>query len=149
MKKIKMFIAAAAAALMLTACGDTSSKIDFTMPDSPTEFNLTTVADPADETKSYAAIEYNGKTYVQFGILNGELTQSDVGPRLGYVVQDDVKIEDIGIFPLTFDADQNYLISLDDKGIMQNNTIFRNSETVGNDIEIPSFIESGNFDYWK
>ena len=144
-----MFIAAAAAALMLTACGDTSSKIDFTMPDSPTEFNLTTVADPADETKSYAAIEYNGKTYVQFGILNGELTQSDVGPRLGYVVQDDVKIEDIGIFSLTFDADQNYLISLDDKGIMQNNTIFRNSETVGNDIEIPSFIESGNFDYWK
>lgn len=150
MKKIRIAVAAVMTALTLTACGNgTESKFDFTMPDTPTEFVTTVIADSEDETTKYAAIEFDGKTYVSYGTLDGEIEQSDVGARLGYLVQDGQKLEEIGIFPLTADPEQNYLLSMDEKGIMESKTIFRNSETVGKDIETPSFIKSSDYNYWK
>lgn len=150
MKTIKIAAAAAAVVLLLTACGKSAeSKYDFTMPDSPIEFVSTTVADPKDESLAYAAIQFNGKTYVSYGTLEGELDPAEVGSRLGYYVQDGEKIEKIGVFPLTSDPDQNYLFLMDEELVMNEITFFRNSETVGKDITTPSFIKSKNYSYWN
>ena len=154
MKKIKIALVsiAAATALLLTACGESASsgsKYDFTMPDSPTEFVTTLVTDENDESKQYAAVEFDGKIYVSYGTLTEDLDQSEIGSRLGYLVQDGVKLEDIGLFPLTSDPDQNYILSMDKQGIMQNKTFFRNSETKGKEISTPSFIKSSGYDYWN
>ena len=152
MKKIRIAIAAAAVAvtLLMTACNSgTESKFDFTMPDSPTEFVTTTIVDSEDESVKYPAVEFDGKTYVAYGTLDGDIEKSDVGSRLGYLVQDGQKLEEIGIFTLAADPDQNYLLSMDEKGIMENKTFFRNSETVGKDITTPSFIKSSDYKYWK
>ena len=150
MKKLRIAAAAAAVALLLTACGSSAaSEFDFTMPDSPTEFVTTIVTDSEDSATQYPAIEFDGKTYVAYGTLDGDIQKSDVGSRLGYLVQDGQKLEEIGIFTLAADPDQNYLLSMDEKGIMENKTFFRNSETVGKDVLTPSFIKSSDYNYWK
>lgn len=151
MKKLKIAAALAAAAILFAGCGaqpDSSSKYDFTIPDPRTEFVVTTITDAADDSVKYVALQFDGKTYIKYGTLNGELNSSDLGSCLGYLVQDDQKITDIGIFPLSSDPDMNYLVTLDNKGIMDKPSFFRNSETVGKDISTPSFIESEGNNYW-
>lgn len=151
MKKMRIVFAAAAAAvaLLMTACGDSAeSKYDFTMPDQPTEFVTKVVNDPNEDSLSYAAVEYDGKTYVTYGTLEGELEQSDLGNCLGYMVQDGQKLEDVRIFTLAADPDQNYLLCMDKQGMMEKR-FFRNSETLGQDITTPSFIKTKDYSYWE
>ena len=151
MKKLRIVLAAVitCAALFLTACGDSAeSKYDFTMPDPPTEFIITVFQDPDESSLNYAAVEFDGKTYVAYGDVEGEIEQSDLGSCLGYIVEDDQKLTDIGMFSLAADPDQNYLLCMDKQGIMEKR-FFRNSDTVGKEIETPSFIKSKDYHYWQ
>ena len=150
MKRITLIAAAAAVALLMTACsGGAKRNFDFTMPDSPTEFISSTVPDPNDDSMNFAALEFDGKLYVSYGTIEEDPAQSEVGACLGYLVQDGNKLKEIGVFPLTSDPDQNYLICMDEAGNLQNISVFRNSETAGKDITTPSFIKSREYSYWK
>jgi len=153
MNKLKIAAVLASAAVFFAGCGSQSSqpqsKYDFTMPDPPTEFVTTTIVDSEDDTMKYAAIEFNGKTYVKYGTLNCDLDTSEVGSCLGYLVQDGHQLKEIGIFTLTSDPDMNYLVTLDSLGVMEHPSFFRNAETVGKDVSTPSFIVSENYNYWK
>ena len=153
MKKLKIAAALAAVTVLLAGCGSqptqSQSKYDFTMPDPPAQFVVKTVDDAEDSTMKYAAIEFDGKIYVKYGTLQSDLDASEVGSCLGYLVQDGNEIKEIGVFTLTSDPDRNYLVTLDNAGVMENPSFFRNSETVGKDISTPSFIVSENYNYWK
>ena len=148
MKKVHIAAAVAAVALLLGGCG-TKNIYDVPLPDQPVAFNTKLVTDPNDESIDYAALDFKGKTYVGYGELNGELTESDIGSCLGYLVQDGQKIEEIRIFTLASDPDMNYIFTMDNQGIMEKPTFFRNEETRERDIDTPAFIESSGYTYWE
>ena len=150
MKRIYIAAAVTAFALLLSGCGkNAASNLDFSMPDSPKEFVVTTFTDPNDESVNYAALEFDGKTYVKYGTLSGEIDKKDVGSCLGYLVEDGHQIQELRVFDLASDPEQNYLLTMDSQGIMENPSFFRNIETVGEDIETPSFIEDADYALWK
>ncbi|MBQ1546306.1 MAG: hypothetical protein IIZ59_02100 [Clostridia bacterium] len=151
MKK-RVLAFAAAMVMLLGGCGKSSKygdTFDFTMPASPTEFNLKAVYASSENENGSAGFDYNGRTYVMYGELDGELTSSDVGACLGYVVQDGVKVEAIRIFALASDSDMNFLVSADSEGVMEKPLFYRAADTADSDITIPSFIKDLGQDYWK
>ena len=81
--------------LIFAGCG---SRIDYSLPEDPIEFNTSTFVNPVDSDDTYLSIEYNGRTYIPFGTLVGIVPESEMGDCLGYVVQDGIKMEDVRIF---------------------------------------------------
>ena len=132
--------------LLLTGCGN---KIDYSLPDNPIAFETATYTNPTDSEDTYTSIEYNGRTYIGYGTLKGNLTKEDVGDCLGFIVQDNVRMEDTRIFTLTTDAGVNYLARLETEGVMNQPDFFRAIDTLGQDIATPDFIEDLGYDFWK
>lgn len=58
-------------------------------------------------------------------------------------------MEDLRLFLLTADPDVNYLVEMEVEGMTDQPFIYRPTDTVGQDIATPSFIESLGYDYWK
>ena len=145
---MKRIIAAAilVLAMVLSGC---MNRIDTRLPDDPIEFHTSTFVNPADGEDDYTAYEYEGRTYIPYGTTKDSLGAGDVGACLGYRVQDGEKMEDLRLFPLTANPDANYLVEMQAGGMMDQPFIYRATDTVGQDIATPSFIESLGYDYWK
>lgn len=133
-------------ALILAGCG--SHKIDYSLPDNPIVFNMRTFVNPVDSDDTYLSIEYNGRTYIPFGTLDGIVPESEMGDCLGYVVQDGIKMEDVRIFLLTADPDANYLGQFETEGVMNQPDFFRAIDTVGKDITTPAYIDDLEYKFW-
>ncbi len=132
--------------LILAGCG---SRIDYSLPADPIEFNTGTFVNPADPDDDYISIEYNGRTYIPYGTINGIVPKDEMGDCLGYIVQDGTKMEDSRIFLLTGDPDANYLGRFETEEIMNQPDFFRAIDTVRQDITTPKYIEDLGYDFWK
>ena len=132
--------------LTLAGCG---SRIDYSLPANPMEFNTGTYVNPNDPDDSYISIEYSGRTYIPYGTINGIVPKDGMGDCLGYIVQDDTKMEDSRVFLLTGDVDANYLGRFETEGVMNQPNFFRAVDTVGQDITTPKYIEDLGYDFWK
>ena len=133
----------ALAAFTLTACGG----IDRSLPEDPIAFYTNTFANPADAEDTYASIEYDGRTYIPYGTLKNRIAGKDVGPCLGYVVQDGVPMEDVRVFPLTADPENNFLMETTE-GFMDQPFFLRAVDTRGKEILVPGYIDSLSYDFW-
>ncbi len=132
-----------ALATVLTACGG----IDSLLPADPIEFNTKTFVNPDDAEDTYLSIEYAGRTYIPYGTLKNRITGKDVGPCLGYIVQDGERMEDVRIFPLTADPENDYLLHTTE-GFMDQPLFFRAVDTRGEEIPAPAYIESLSYGFW-
>ena len=142
---IIVFIASAML-LILTGCG---KRIDSELPEKPTGFHTGTFANPTDPDDTYLSIEYDGRTYIGYGIPKGRLDGNDVGKCLGYIVQDGVPMKDVRVFLLNADIDENYLVQLVSGGIMDQPVFYRAFDSRGKKIFTPKYIESLDYTYWK
>ena len=132
--------------LILGGCG---SRIDYSLPANPIEFNTRTYVNPNDPDDSYISIEYNGRTYIPYGTINGIVPNDEMGDCLGYIVQDGTRMEDSRVFLLSGDPDANYLGRFETEGVMNQPDFFRAVDTVGQDITTPKYIEDLEYDFWK
>ena len=131
--------------LILAGCG---SRIDYSLPADPIEFNTGTFVNPADPDDDYISIEYNGRTYITYGTINGIVPKDEMGDCLGYIVQDGVKMETSRIFLLAGVPDANYLGRFETEGVMSQPDFFRAIDTVGKDITTPAYIDDLGYDFW-
>ena len=144
MKRLLSLLLAAALLLALAGCG---TPINYELPEEPTEFRTAEFVNPDDPEDGCLAIEYNGRTYVPYG--TGSVGGKDVGPCLGYIVQDGEVRNGDRIFPLTTDPDGNYLAELTYQGFMDQPIFYRAVDTRGRDIDTPRFIDSLDYEFWK
>ena len=143
MKRLFTLLLAALFLLGLAGCG---TPINYDLPEEPIEFHTASFVNPDDPEDGYLAIEYRGRTYVPYG--TGSVGGKDVGPCLGYIVQDGEVRDGDRIFPLTADPDLNYLAELTWQGFMDQPIFYRALDTRGKDVETPRFIQSLDYAYW-
>lgn len=154
MKKTVAFISAIAICLaMLNSCSKRS------LPDLQNDaisFEMGTFIDNEHDADSFGSIEYNGRTYIQYGTTNNKYGNNCVEACIGYIVQDrhssavtDVNNTDRRIYTMSGDDDHNFLMDYDDSvQLMNQPTFFRAVDTNGKDIEIPDFIDPLGYEFW-
>lgn len=134
--------------LMATGCG---SRDYPALPANPIEFHTSVFENPQNDSEeaTFSSIEYSGRTYILYGTVKGRLKKSDIESCLGYIVQDGETLEDIRIYRLTADPDDNYLVECTMEGEMEQPHFLRAVDTVGEDIETPLFIDDMGYEFWQ
>ena len=89
-------------------------------------------------------IDVNGRTYAPFGTLNGKIKNDDLRDCLGYVDND----KNDRIYTLWQDPFDNYLVTMNVNGIMDQPVIWRDHSTYGEDIFTPEYIVSKDDVEW-
>lgn len=144
-KKLKSFTAVTAGALisamlfsgctMLTGLG--SRKPD--LPANPQSFEK----HDADSC-NLMLIDVNGRTYAPFGTLNGKIDYSSYRECLGYVGND----KNDRVYTLSEDPYDNYLVTMNVNGIMEQPQFWRDFSTNGESIFTPEYIVSKDDVEW-
>lgn len=146
MKKQIALLALLAALLLLSGCGP---RIDYSLPENPTEFVTEDYVNPDDPEDGYRAIVYKGRTYIPYGTLMGALRGQDVGKCLGYLVQEGQEDENSRVFLLSDDPETNFLALLEVEGVMSQPTFYRAVDTAGRAVAVPKFIDDLGYEFWK
>ena len=89
-------------------------------------------------------IDVNGRTYAPFGMLNGKIKNEDLRDCLGYVDND----KNDRLYTLNEDPFDNYLVTMNVNGIMEQPVIWRDHSTYGEDIFTPEYIVSKDDVEW-
>lgn len=105
----------------------------------------------------YLTIEYNGRIYMPYGTIKRFLKEKDLDKCIGYIIQDensssivDKDNKDTRIYTLTDDKENNFLMEYYIGTNLMNQPIFyRAIDTKRKDINIPRFINSLDYNYWK
>ena len=145
----KRLIGAMLATIAVLAIAGCGKKADYSLPDNPIAFETGTYVNPGDEEDAYTSIEYNGRTYIGYGTIKGNIRANEVGDCLGYIVQDGTKLEDSRVFLLADDTDANYLGRFDTVGVMNQPDFYRAIDTVGQVVNTPAYIDDLGYDFWK
>lgn len=105
--------------------------------------NDNTYYNPKDVEDTYCFVEINGKKYIPFGTQSGKITGEMVGECIAYEDSDSNSryYEVIG--------NDNFIAAYYVGGVMEQIDFWRAADTIGTDIEIPSFIEELGYDIWK
>lgn len=135
-------------ALIFTGCGSLNYP---DLPTNPIEFRTSVFENPQNDNEeaTFSSVEYNGRTYILFGTVSGRLKKTDIQSCLGYIVQGGEKMEDIRIYSLSSDPDNNYLMECIVEGEMEQPCFLRAVDTAGEDIETPAFIDDMGYGFWQ
>lgn len=142
--------------LLLLLCG-CSEKPYPGLPETPIAFELGHFEDTEHDAAWFGTLEYNGRTYIAFGTTSNGFRRDDVDQCVGYIVQDenstsvpDPDNKNWRVYTLAGDADHNFLMDYDASASMMNQpSLWRAMDTKGKAIEIPKYISSFEYDYWK
>ena len=136
-----------------------SSCLKKPLPELPSDaiaFEGRSFVDQEHDAASFITIEYNGRTYIQYGTRNNKYKQSCVDSCVGYLVQNELlsSVVDLSntnrrIYTLSIDPEHNFLMDFDDSVELMNQPAFwRAMDTKGKDIEIPDYIDSFGDAFW-
>lgn len=137
--------------LILSGCGllDESKKYG-ALPEPPVSFTQQEYDNPDNPEDGYMAVEYNGRLYVPFGTLRGIITPKDVKECIGYVYREEFPDDtNSHLYTLVDDPEVNFLMDYYVNSIMEQPDFYRAIDTRGREIDIPSYIESLDYDVWK
>lgn len=144
MKRLLLVAVIGLTVFMAWGCGN---GINYELPDEPIKFSTQTFVSPVDKNDTYSAIKYNDRLYIPYGTLDKTLKGDDVGVCLGYIVQDGVEDKGARIYLLT--ATDDYLAEIFINAGMQQPIFFRAEDTIGKNIDTPSYIHSLNYGVWR
>lgn len=129
--------------LFLTGCHNKSKEL----PDNPIIFQ-TGELNSGDEDTGYRTIEYDDKVYIIYGGIKAKGLLRNIsyayGECLGHVEDD----ESDRIYALADESTDEWLIEYNIDGFMENPAILREITTKDNN-EIPTSVESFEYDYWE
>ena len=152
-KKILGILLMGVLVLSLTGCG-------IKYPDLEKDaigFQTDNYIDENDNGVGYLTIEYNGRTYMPYGTLKGSLKEKDIDKCIGYIIQNensssiiDKDNKDTRIYTLIDDKENNFLMEYYiGTDLMNQPSFYRAIDTKNKDINIPKFIDSLDYNYWK
>ena len=127
------------------------------LPENAAAFRMGTFTDSANDNASYGTIEYENRTYIMYGTVNNSYDQSCVEACVGYIVKDgssssytDPENKDRRVYTISGDPEHNFLLDYDSTvKLMNQPDIFRAVDTRGEDIEVPSYIDSFAYEFWE
>ncbi len=119
------------------------------LPVDPIEFEMGEFANEDNPEDGYRTIEYKGRTYLPYGTLGKTIRKNDIGTCLGYLVQDGEKLEEVRVYTLTGDTEQNYLMDYNQIGVMEQPSFWRAMDTKGKEVFTPAYIDSLGYEYWE
>lgn len=104
----------------------------------------------------YGSITYNNRTYIPYGLLKGHVKTKDIKECIGYIIEDensssyiDKNDKDTRVYTLTKDNEENFLmVYYIGTTLMNEPDFFRAIDTNNKNINIPSFIDNGDYGYW-
>lgn len=111
-------------------------------PDLPDNAQSFTKYDP--DSCSLMFMNVNGRTYAPFGTLNGKLDNSSLRECLGYVDGD----KNDRVYTLYEEPYDNYLVTKNVGGFMDQPVFWRDRSTYGEDIFTPEYIVSKDDVEW-
>lgn len=152
-KKILGILLMGVLVLSLTGCG-------IKYPDLEKDaigFQTGNYIDENDDGAGYLTIEYNGRTYMPYGTLKGLLKEKDIDKCIGYIIQNensssiiDKDNKDTRVYTLIDDKENNFLMEYYiGTDLMNQPSFHRAIDTKNKDINIPKFIDSLDYNYWK
>lgn len=124
------------AALCLSGCGHDL----YALPEDPVVFETATFVNPDDPEDTFQSVEWDGRTYILFGLEKGMKTH--FGPCLGYVAGD----ENQRIFAAEGLPEEEYLIDYYVAGEMEQAVYLRCIDTQGD--PVPEQLESYGYPFW-
>lgn len=142
MKKITCVILVFSLFLM---CG-CSKRIDYDIKDSSVKItgrNNNTYLNPDNKEDGYCFVEINGVKYLPFGTQDKTITGDIVGDCIAYEDED----ENCRYYEVI--GHEEFIASFYTAGIMEQWEFFRSEKTIGEEVEIPSFIYDLGYDIWK
>lgn len=144
MKRVNLIIAILMA-IMLGGCGQS---IYPELPENAIAFAMGEMTDKADDDSLYATFEYNGRTYIGYGILSGSMKEENIKSCIGYLVQDGETTTDIRVYTLADNEEDDYLMTYVE-GVMNQPDFWRAIDTCGTVIDTPEYIDSLGYPYWE
>ena len=142
-KKIKVLTTALVlcAATLFTGC---SMLMNFQgrKPDLPA--NAESFKKYTNDSSCLTEIKVDGRTYAPFGTLNGKLQNSSFRDCLGYIEND----KNDRVYSLAEDPFDNYLVTFNVNGVMEQPVFWRDFSTYGEDIFTPEYIVSKDDVEW-
>ena len=146
--------------LILTLCIVGCSRVEYPdLPDDAIAFTAGSFTDYEHDEESFAAIEYNGRTYIAFaGPKNFLFSIKKLDKCIGYIVQDEnitnmpnPNNKNDKVYTINDDPDNNFLMEYDDTEVfMAPPPIFyRAIDTQGKDIYIPKFMDPLGHEFWE
>jgi hypothetical protein len=153
MEKIINIILVFIFVMTLTGCKNNYPELD----SDAIGFKIESFIDEEDDEALYSTFTYNDRTYMSYGTHNRSIKESDLDKCIGYIIQDenassivDLSNKDIRVYTLTDDKDNNFLMVYYIKTNWMNPIIFyRAIDTKDETINIPEYIDSLDYNYWK
>lgn len=127
------------------------------LPNNAIAFNMGECIDENDDDAAYGTIEYEGRTYMPYGTLGGNVREKDIDKCIGYIIQNensssivDESNTDTRVYTLVEDSEHNYLMDYYIGDTEMNQPYFwRAVDTKGKDIDTPKYIDSLEYSYWE
>lgn len=120
------------------------------LPADSTAYEMGSFVDKNHDDAMYSTIEYNGRIYMPYGTLGSAIHSKDIEKCIGYIMQDNSDDNEIRLFTLTDDPENNYLMDCYvGTNFMNQPTFMRAIDTKGKDIATPKFIESLEYSLWE
>ena len=144
MKSIKIKAAALASTLVFTAmfsgCSlSLKNEKRFQLPADPESFEVIDV-----DSSSLNRIEADGRSYMPYGSLKGELKRINITACLGYLGND----RNLRVYTLHDDPYDNYLLVVNVDKMNETPDIWRDTSTYGEDIYTPPIVEPAGYEEW-
>ena len=120
------------------------------LPADAAAFEMGAYIDEADDDAGYGVIEYEGRTYMPYGTICRTVQAKDVAACIGYIVQDGEPLPDTRIYTLAGDPAHHYLMEYYVGTTLMNQPIFwRATDTWGQEIPTPAYIDGLDYGYWQ
>lgn len=144
-------------ACVLWVCTGCGANIYPDLPDDAQGFVAGTFTDTEHDDAAYGSIEYEGRTYIAYGVQGKTLHADDLAACIGYLVMNeavtsvpDPDDRNTRIYTLTADPDRNFLMDCyrGEEVMRTPPSFWRAVDTKGKEIPVPDVINSQQYEFW-
>ncbi len=146
MKKYRKISLMCLLAVLLCGCGNVFENKK--LPDSPIIFTESVYTNPDNTKEECISIIYNGREYVPYGVAYGQIAVGEPKECVGYIKREDYP-NDTSFRIYTLSATDDFIVEYGVGALMEYPIFLRALDTQGKEIEIPSYIEKLDNDFWK
>ena len=141
--KNKLIVCLLIICTLLSGCG---KQINWEITDKSIKIrnsNENEYVNPNNKEDGYCYVEINGILYLPYGVQNKTITGDMIGECIAYEEDDENQryYKVIGT--------DNFIAGYYVNGIMEQVSFLRRIDTIGNDIDIPDFIDDLGYEIWK
>lgn len=134
---------------LLTVYGCGGFGLNETLPQDPIKFEEANYTNPNDKEDGYAAILFQNRMYLPYGLFRDEIPLEKITDCVDYVVQKDKTDKTVEIFFIEDDTEHQYLIRYVTGTYRESPWIWRALDSKGKEIQTYDFIDPLGYAIWE